>query len=154
MNTVPSFLKAVSLWLLLFAIMALPNRSMALPPVGNIVPIIPGDTRIGDTLLTTGMLWSGANDYVSCNVVNVSGKDIVVGISFVNSFVHSRVVDYLTMTLHPYDASGLVFRYDGVGYCQFNFSGPPNAIRANGALIEADEFGLTTKGFRLVTDAR
>jgi hypothetical protein len=107
-------------------------------------------TIIGETTLTTGMLIAGFNDRIACNVVNVSEAEVVVSISIVSSF--GDVVHNNTTTVLSHRAVGITADAAFAGYCRFNFSGAPNAMRANGALQEDLDGSLG--GFKLVTDAR
>jgi len=107
-------------------------------------------TIIGETTLTTGMLIAGFNDRIACNVVNASETTAVVSISIVSSFGSVEHNDIATVL--PHRAVGITANSAFVGYCQFNFSGAPNAMRANGALQEYLDGSLG--GFKLVTDAR
>lgn len=107
-------------------------------------------TLIGETTLTTGMLIAGFNDRIACNVVNVSETTAVVSISIVSSF--GDVEHNNTVTVFPHRAVGITANSAFPGYCRFNFSGAPNAMRANGALQEDLDGSLG--GFKLVTDAR
>jgi hypothetical protein len=107
-------------------------------------------TIIGDTTLTTGMLFSGGSDRFACNVVNASETEVTVSISFVLG--SGRVLQNSILTISPHWADGIIAeKLLGFGYCRFNFSGAPNAIRANGALQE----GLDGVGsYKVVIEAR
>lgn len=107
-------------------------------------------TIIGETTLTTGMLLAALNDRIACNVVNVSDTEVVVSISIVSSF--GDVVLNNTAPVLSHRAVGITADYAFPGYCRFNFSGAPNAIRANGALQE--EVDGLLGSFKFVTDAR
>ncbi len=106
-------------------------------------------TIVGDTTLTTGLLLpSGDNDRILCAVVNVSETAVVVSISIVaNSGV---VEDHSIVTVPPHEGVAInTSKFILAGYCRFNFSGAPNALRANAWLQD-----LESGGFKFVTDAR
>jgi len=107
-------------------------------------------TIVGETTLTTGMLLAGFNDRIACNVVNVSETEVMVSISIVSSF--GDVVFNNTTPVLSHRAVGITADSAFPGYCRFNFSGAPTAIRANGALQE--EVDGVLGGFKFVTDAR
>jgi hypothetical protein len=106
-------------------------------------------TVIGETTLTTGMLLFSAPDAIACNVVNASEKTVVVSISVV--YFTGDVLENEIVTLPPHAAYGHTDKetYRTPAYCRFNFTGAPNAIRANGAVQEQERFA-----FKFVTDAR
>jgi hypothetical protein len=107
-------------------------------------------TIIGETTLTTGLLLAALNDRIACNVVNVSETEVTVSISIVSSF--GDVVLNNTTAVLPHRAVGITADFAFPGYCRFNFSGAPNAVRANGALQE--EVDGLLGSFKFVTDAR
>jgi hypothetical protein len=107
-------------------------------------------TIVGETTLTTGMLLVALNDRIACNVVNVSETEVTVSISIVSSF--GDVVLNNTTAVLPHRAVGITADFAFPGYCRFNFSGAPNAVRANGALQE--EVDGLLGSFKFVTDAR
>lgn len=107
-------------------------------------------TIIGETTLTTGMLLAALNDRIACNVVNVSDTEVVVSISIVSSF--GDVVLNTTAPVLSHRAVGITADFAFPGYCRFNFSGAPNAVRANGALQE--EVDGLLGSFKFVADAR
>lgn len=106
-------------------------------------------TIIGDTILTTGLLLpSGDNDRIVCTVVNVSEAAVSVSISIVTNF--GVVEDNSIVTVPPHEGVGInTSKFILAGYCRFNFSGAPNALRAN-AWFQDFESGA----FKFVTDAR
>lgn len=95
----------------------------------------------------------GDNDRIVCTVVNVSEAAVSISISIVivtNSGVEEN---NNIVTLPPHEGSSVsTTKFILAGYCRFNFSGAPNAIRANGALQE--EVDGLLGSFKLVTDAR
>ncbi|HXG18823.1 MAG TPA: hypothetical protein VNN62_07100 [Methylomirabilota bacterium] len=107
-------------------------------------------TIIGETTLTTGMLLAALNDRIACNVVNVSETQLIVSISIVSSF--GDVVLNNTTAVLSHRAVGITADFAFPGYCRFNFSGAPNAVRANGALQE--EVDGLLGSFKFVTEAR
>jgi hypothetical protein len=107
-------------------------------------------TIVGDTTLTTGMLLpSGGNDRIFCSVVNVSDKDVTVSISVVAISGIVKHNNILTVPPHEGSAIGSTNEFILAGYCRFNFSGAPNAIRAGGGFQD-----LESGYFKFVTDAR
>jgi hypothetical protein len=105
---------------------------------------------IGETTLTTGMLYFTFPKSMACNVVNASEKTVIVSISVV-----WRTGDVLLnkiVTLAPHEAVMITDEetHGAPAYCRFNFSGAPNDIRANGAIRDDP----SAPDFKVVTDAR
>jgi hypothetical protein len=92
---------------------------------------------VGETTLTTGMLLAGFNDRIACNVVNISETEVVVSISIVSSF--GDVVLNNTTAVLSHRAVGITADFAFPGYCRFNFSGAPNALRAGGGFQNLED---------------